>query len=873
MVATIAAGTSAGYYLAQAEYYLGAAEPKGRWVVAAASFGAVSGAEVDAGLFERLHAGVHESGTPLLSNGGGRVDRVAGYDVTFSAPKSVSVVWALASPDQRAAIEQAQAGAVRAALKVLEQYACVSRRGRGGHHAEAVALTAATFQHGESRPAEHDDGEIFGDPQLHTHAVVLNLAQRSDGSVGTLDGRRLFSWKMAAGAVYHLALATDLQRLGLEIVEVGKNGIFEVAGPSQDCVDYFSARRAEIEAELGQAGLTSAAAPALASAVTKTSRKAKATRHNADRHRVWQRHAIERGFDPERIAAEVLDVRTLEQGSLADVAAKLREDLPRQLTQTQSVFQRRELLAATAAALVGTDATAEDACRIAEDFVSSGAIVELGADAIGEMHYSTADMIKLEQEILTMAQTLATRALSIPDAEVRDRLVIESHLSAEQSAAVCAATSPAAIAVIEGAAGTGKTTSLRPIVDAHRAAGYTVVGSATAWRIANQLRDDLRIEARATDSWLTRAAAGLPFLNSRSLLIVDEAGQVSSRQMHAILTAVADAGAKLVLVGDRQQLQPIEAGGALSIVARATDISRIEQVVRQNEEWSRTATMELAGGRITPALQAYSDRGFVHFVSGRKATISALVDTWSGAGPSSRPLVLARTNADVGDINAEIRERLRARSALRGPDRIVDAVSPSGHSLKLPLATGDEVRFLSRNDHLGVVNGTTATVIALDSTAEGATKIHARIKDREVRFLSSDIADETGRVRLAHAYASTIYAAQGMTVDRALVLVDPISNRHDAYVALSRARRATDIFVDRRAVDAGLRADRPLADRALQTELGDEARLAWLSERLSRSAAKGTTLDCLLPVLDRPSAVLEARAARVDRQRASELER
>lgn len=242
-------------------------------------------------------------------------------------------------------------------------------------------------------------------------------------------------------------------------------------------------------------------------------------------------------------------------------------------------------------------------------------------------------------------------------------------------------TSSTAIAVIEGAAGSGKTTALRPVVEAHRANGYTVLGSATAWRIARQLRDDLRIEARATDVWLAGAAAGKPFLDEKTLLVVDEAGQLSSRQMHAVLSEVERAGAKLLLVGDRRQLQPIGAGGALSIVARATNFAHVDRIVRQKDEWARQATMALAAGKTQDALSVYAERGHVHLHAGQKAAIRAMVDRWQQAAALHEDhdcLLLACTNAQLRAINTEIRSRLREAGALRGPDFCIDAVTSSG---------------------------------------------------------------------------------------------------------------------------------------------------------------------------------------------------
>lgn len=610
MVATIAAGTSAGYYLAQSEYYLGGSEPPGIWIATGAGFGIVDGGTVERELFERLHAATDPGGKTLLSNGGKRIDRVLGYDMTFSAPKSVSVLWALCDEELRGRIEAVQAEAVKAAVRVLEKNAAFSRRGRNGLQSEAVNLSVAAFQHGEARPTEHSDGRIFADPQLHTHAVILNLARRADGTVGTLDGRRLFAWKMAAGAAYHLALASNLQKLGLGICDIGRNGMFEIAGVDAELAEYFSARRAEVEAALGEAGLTSAAAPALAGAITKASWEAKVADRNAGRFVLWRDIAQECGHEAGRLVELAFQlhghIAGLETEALRGQAALDRlQAVPDQLTQPESVFERRQLMAAVASALVGSGLPVERAERAVEALIGDGSVVELGADAIGEMRYSTPDMIRIEREILAMAQTLSARSMPAPDRDLARQLVSDNALNSEQADAVAVATSCTAIAVIEGAAGSGKTTSLRSIVEAHRAAGYHVVGSATAWRIAHQLRDDLGIEAKATYAWLAGHAAGRPFLDDKTLLVVDEAGQLSSRQMHAVLAQVERAGAKLALVGDRRQLQPIGAGGALSIVARATAFACVDRVVRQREEWAREATMALAAGKASEALSAY----------------------------------------------------------------------------------------------------------------------------------------------------------------------------------------------------------------------------------------------------------------------------
>lgn len=164
------------------------------------------------------------------------------FDITLSAPRSVSLIWALGDDRIREAIEAAHARAVRHTLDLLEREAALARRGRDGARIEKVALSAACFRNGESRPAEHADGTIFADPNLHAHCVVLNLATRGDGSVGALHSTILRDWKMAAGVAYHAALAAGVMKAGLAIDRIGRNGVFEIAGVGDDAIGYFSAR-------------------------------------------------------------------------------------------------------------------------------------------------------------------------------------------------------------------------------------------------------------------------------------------------------------------------------------------------------------------------------------------------------------------------------------------------------------------------------------------------------------------------------------------------------------------------------------------------------------------------------------------------------
>ncbi|PZU89349.1 MAG: exonuclease V subunit alpha [Chelatococcus sp.] len=875
LVATWNPAAASAYYLRGAEYYLGAAEPAGLWYAPASDFELVDGAEVEPVAFERLYAGVGADGKTLLSQSG-RADRVPAFDVTFSAPRSVTLAWAFASPERKATIEAAQERAARAALGVVEREAMWARRGKGGLTLEPVALSAALFQHGESRPAEHDDGRVFGDPNLHTHAVILNLATRGDGTVGAIHSKILRDWKMAAGAQYHAALAHELEAFGFSIDRIGYNGTFELAGVSDDLIRYFSARRKEIEDELAEHQTTSRSAAALASAISRATREAKSDAGTRSREEIWAEAAAARGVAIASFTENLCRqdrLRDLESGER--LLAERLSALPGELTETRSVFERRDLFRAVAAVLVGTGLPAERTGREVDRLLRGGAIVEIGRDPIGLPRYSTPEMVAIERQVVEIARDLAADARKGVD---RDALIVRckaAGLSLEQQDAALVAAGSQAIAIIEGAPGSGKTTTLAPIVSGYQEAGYRVLGAASAWRIARMLQNDLGIESRATASWIERIRRGYEVLDRNTVLVVDEAGLLSSRDMHAILVDVQQAQAKLILVGDRGQLQAIGAGPGLDLVSRAVEAARVETIVRQHDAWARDAVRDFGAGEAVRALDAFAEHGLLVEVQGARAAITAIADRWEAAqdaDPNATILLLARTNAQVGAISREVRSRLKDRGLIRGPEIEVAAVTPSGHASQLVLAVGDHIRFLVRNDELGVVNGSTGTVTKVmevsDPTAQSGRKfrIEALTAGGPVRFDPAALADEKGRARIGWAYGNSIYGSQGLTVDRTLVLADPALDRHDIYVAASRARIETTLVVDTAAIDRHLLADRPLDRQTPDAVPSAPERRAWLAGRLSRSNVKLSTVAVIEAGRDHAGsrAILGSRSRELD---------
>lgn len=848
MVASIAAGTNAGYYLSRTAYYLDSAEPEGIWF-AGRHFGVAADQAVDGALFERLHAATDAAGRSLLSNGGNRVEQVGGYDMTFSASKSICLLWGMGDAQLRNDIAALHQEAAKAGVALLNNNAAFCRRGKEGHLLEKVSLTVAGFQHGEARPSAHANGEVFADPSLHTHAVVLSLAMRADGTIGRLDGRQLFAWKMAAGARYHQVLAEGMRRLGFAIEVTGKNGMFEVAGIDPDLCSYFSARRKEIVDELAQLGLATHDAPALAAAKALTTRLDKRDGDGIDRHAFWRDKCREQGVEPEHLVAQAR-AHALQHEQVPPDRDTLINAALAGLTERNSAFERRDLVAAVAAALVQLPGETDLDLELAR-IEADGCVVPLAQDSWNHAIYSTPETIALEQQLYASARQLGAAPVTAPRPELLDARLAASVLNPEQADAARIACSPVSLTIIEGGPGVGKSTLLTPVTEAWRDAGWRVIGASSAWKIANQLRDDLDIEARALDSWTARAEHGLDFLTDKTVLLIDESGLLTGRQMHRLLADVErarSAGAQVAvrLIGDRRQLQPI-GGPGLRIVADAIGVQRVDTIVRQRHEWMRETVTAFGRGQAAQALAAYAAHDQLHFGDGLAHTVTAMVEAWNESRQrhgAHNILMIAKSNRQVLALNTAARTLLRAQCHLPPEQgQSFAAATPSGQSHQLDLVKGDAVRFLKRNDQLGVINGTAGTIEAITRTGHERFDIVVHVGSRKLRFEHTDLCDAQGRLMLAHAYATSCYGAQGLTTEHAFVLADTSMDRHDIFVAASRAREATHLFVDRNGLDQRIQAARPLTDR--QRAPDQTERLGALAAAFSTAKERVSTLDYL----------------------------
>jgi conjugative relaxase-like TrwC/TraI family protein len=802
------------YYLKDGERV----EAPGRWVQGATAVGAdpalpVSGDELRALMAVRRP----DTGEPLRATGASG-EAVSAIDATFSAPKSVSATWAIADSGLRTEIERAHEAAIDRALEYSLAHVPMTRERldqRTVIHTKPTGVIATSWRHTTARAV----GDQPPDPQLHSH-VLLHGAVRGDGRVVAIDSRMWLVHQREIGAAYRSELARELNRLGFEIERgTGRGGrYFEIAGIPPELVDRWSSRHRQVQAAieerlagqeaallelvaaggpdavdaeerlllLRQFGQLTPAEERLMSTITRTA-KAPVTHRDLDEH--WRETAGKHGFRSrdlgglrgERPALHVVDPEHVLDG----------------LTEFDATFPARDARAVALERSAG--APIDRALDQLRELRNIDQLLLL-ADGSG----TTREHRVREQATVAIAQRLADREVPPIAPELvaretsrldRELAASDGRLSEEQRQAIELACRNKPLVVIEGHAGTGKSTTLTGMARAHQASGRQIIVTSTAGVAAERLAGDLAAAGVQTSAYSTAALqAGIAGeqipIDSATTIVHDEAALASTREQQQLLAVVEKAGARLIEIGDPKQSQPIGAGGLwthLEHTARAAGAhAELTRNQRALDPADRRDQARFREGEHEHAIHGYADRDRVHLHTDQtRVEDAALEAAQADRDAGRRTLVISQTsNEHLDQLNA------RAQ-AIRQQHRQLGTGSLPLPGRPYALHAGDEVQVRRTIPHQQVGplrNGTTARVTDIDP---GSATIGLRLANGHQVDLDRN---EATRADLRLAYVQHPFPSQGHTSDTAHVIVGEHATREGTYVALTRARQATHIY-------------------------------------------------------------------------------
>lgn len=777
------------------DYYTNPGEAPGQWLGELAAELGLSG-EVDRDEYTALLAGKHpltgevlvkrpEPRTFVDATGRKRrLEPILGYDIRFSAPKSISLLWAVGSAEVQATILRGHDHAIGEAFAYLERHACFVQRGKGGAVIEQGAgFVSMSFLHRSSRA---------GDPALHSHVVTANMTRAvSDGRWLSLANPKrqspLLREAKPAGYIYQAALRAFMTReLGTEWQAV-VNGYADLAGVERPLIDHFSRRRAEIVAEMAERGTSSAAAAEVAAYRT---RDAKDYGVNPDTQRAdWRSRATEFGFSSEAIdrllrtakAHEPHPIRGVDvDGAISDLEA------------THSHFDRRDLLCAVANRM-REGAAARQIETAVDRLLASDRVLKIhhGDGLLGTSYFTTPRLWAMEQRVLRSARDGASAGAGVVDqATLAAVLARHRYLSAEQAQMVRRLTRGGErIIAVAALPGSGKTTALTAAREAWAEAGHKGLGVATARSASGELAD-AGMPATSITALLIRCeeaiAAGRRPLPRGTVIVMDESSTTSTPHIAALVELAEGCGGKLVCIGDPRQIGAVGPGGLYGHLTNVVEPAVLTEIRRQRDPDDRRVVELAHEGRGSDALDLLRAHDRLVIGDTLPETLDALAADWHQrfiAGEDA--VMIARRGRDVADLNE------RARQVLAADGRLGEqSVTVAGQDFAL----GERV--ITRVNSPDVSNRERWEVTGVDPS-EQFLKLRRIGGDERAIVVGPGYLErrtDSGEPALQHAYALTTYATESKTFDSAFALLDSGISREDFVVAVSRARGETTAY-------------------------------------------------------------------------------
>jgi len=773
----------------------------------------------------------------------------AGWDATFSAPKSVSLT-ALVGGDEQ--VREAHRESVRTALEQLERY--TQARIGGNHPPETTGkFIAAKFEHDTARPV---DGYVA--PQLHTHAVIFNMTERENGQPRAVQPQSLFASQQFATAIYQSELTYRLRQLGYEIT-TGRSGAPEIKGYTQEYLDASSPRSQQIREYLERTGRTGKEAAEIAAHSTRDRKEIHSPAEVMAAHR---KLAADFGHQAEAVVREARE-RFQYQKRPANTVEKVRESLTFSRDKNferEAVVDERALIRDGLRRGMGEVTYAQVRGNL-DARLAAGEFQIVERQNVPGRQFTTARTLEAEQEIVrrmregrNQIDPVLSRSQAIGVADQHSQLN-----RAQKSVVEDVLSSPDRVQGIQGFAGAGKTTTLAVIRSASETQGYQVEGFAPTSRAAHQL-GEAGVEAGTLQGFLARTAD--PAVSGqRHFYFIDESSLASTNQVREFLARLGP-NDRVLLIGDIRQHQGVEAGRPFEQLQEAgMRTAKLDEIVRQKDPALKSTVELLANGQVSAALEALQKQGRVKEIPNRMERIGAIAKSYVESPQST--LIVSPDNASRRELNAAVRQELKANGTLSPEDhsfRVLvqrQDMTRAERSWASHYEVNDVVRYARGSKALGIEAGSYGSVVAIDPTANLLTvekqsgelasydprrlsgvsvykevdrefsagdRIQFTAPDKSLCVANRDLAvietiHPDGRLsarsdnnrqiefnpgehrHFDHGYAVTSHSSQGLTAERVLVHADTsvhpdLLNSRFGYVSLSRASHEATLFTD-----------------------------------------------------------------------------
>jgi conjugative relaxase-like TrwC/TraI family protein len=839
---------------AKENYYTEGERVRGEWQGQLAERWGLQG-EVQEQQFARLSEGQHPAtGEQLVRHQTAReyenergetvrsMEHRAGWDATFSAPKSVSLT-ALVGGDDR--VREAHRESVKVALDEMERY--VQARIGGNVPTQTTgAWAVAKFEHDSSRPV---DG--YAAPQRHTHAVVFNVTETADGNTRALQPQELYKTQQYATAVYRSELAARLQTMGYEI-ERGEHGQPEIKGYSREYLEASSPRRQQIEEHMEAAGRSGAGAAQIAAHQT---RDAKQPLSHDEVRAQHQKMAAEYGQQPQRVLTEAAQRPGVElRPESSSTAAQEGMSYARERgMEREAVADERSLMRDALKHTMGEARLPEIKAEFERRVESKELIDVPRREGLAGRAYTTHEMQGYERDLIERMKMGQGSRDVLADGNVRQQTMEQhSHLSASQRQAVdTVLTSRDQMMALEGVAGAGKTTSLAAVREAAVHAGYEVEGLAPTSRAAQKLNE----AGMETETLQRHLARGEPRDDGQKrLYVVDESSMASTKQMHTFVERLRE-NDRVLFVGDTRQHEAVEAGRPYAQLQEAgLRTAHLDEIIRQKDPMLKDAVEQLARGEVREAIGNLNQQGRVVEIKDRVERIDEIAREYVRS--PERTLVVSPDNESRREINSHIHRAMQSSGQVSNEEQRVHVlyarqdVTGADRQHAQNYEKGDVLRYSKGSKPLGIEAGEYARVTHTDRESNTVTiKRHGGeelsydprrlqgvtvYRDAERTFAQGDRVqltapyyaeklanrelgtveriDGDGNLKLRmdsgrevefnarqhphldYGYAVTSHSSQGQTADRVLIHVDSsqahgeLLNSRMAYVSVSRAQ-------------------------------------------------------------------------------------